>query len=182
MNSREGLESLRRGVFACLASFIILAPGAGYGAQSDEDFLPPIPDQTDMQGWLDTAKPFGWVVFREIEGRQIVDFVRLQSMRCRLSEIRYSVNSTKLDRNFPLAECDRYDPTGIPDKAEYNYIVLKPGEAKFVTVQAFWADGSGSEILVHKPCDNPGQHVCALTRVIAKPPELFQPPVDGRER
>ena len=84
-------------------------------------------------------------------------------MHCRLSEIRYSVNSDALDKTFPLVDCIKALPFSLPSDAglEAIAIQLAPGEAKSVTVQVVWSDGAESETLTFVPCDGVGDQTCA---------------------
>ncbi|WP_127520085.1 hypothetical protein [Mesorhizobium sp. Z1-4] len=122
--------------------------------------LPPV---AVYQAMLDANKASGWVQFREFGGRQLVYFTPLQTMHCRLSEIRYSVNSEALDRTFPLVDCVPALPFSLPSDAglEAIAIELAPGEAKSVTVQVVWSDGAESEALTFVPCEGVGDQSCA---------------------
>ena len=122
--------------------------------------LPPV---AVYQAMLDANKSSGWVQFREFGGHQLVYFTPLQTMHCRLSEIRYSVNSDALDKTFPLVDCIKALPFSLPSDAglEAIAIQLAPGEAKSVTVQVVWSDGAESETLTFVPCDGVGDQTCA---------------------
>ena len=65
------------------------------------------------QAMLDANKQSGWIQFRDYDDRQLIYFTALQTMRCRLSEIRYSINSDALDQRFPLGPCDVQQPFNI---------------------------------------------------------------------
>jgi hypothetical protein len=115
------------------------------------------------QAMLEANRASGWVQFREYDGRQLVYFTPLQTMHCRLSEIRYSINSDALDRTFPLVECVPALPFSLPGDAglEDIAISLSPGEARTVTVQVVWSDGAESEIVTYGPCEGVGDSTCA---------------------
>ncbi len=153
-----------------LAALLILAGALPAGAQEDEeDYRAQIPDVSIYKAMLDANKQTGWVQFREFAGKQLIYFTALQTMHCRLKEVRYSINSDTLDKTFPMAECDPQLPFNLPsdDGRNWLYIDLKPGEAETIAVQAVWDDGSGSEIVVYQPCKNP-EATCAAIRTIKK--------------
>lgn len=149
-------------------------------AQEDEDeYKPELPDMAIYQAMLDANKQPGWVQFRDFAGKQIVYFTALQTMHCRLSEIRYSVNSEALDQRFPLGECDVQQPFNLPaddPDGRYIYRDFAPGAVKTITVQVVWADGSGSEIVTYRPCDNVGESTCARIKKIARPKNRLSAP------
>jgi len=153
-----------------LALALVLAAACPAAAQEDDEeaYRPQIPDVAIYKAMLDANKQTGWIQFRDFAGRQLVYFTALQTMHCRLSEVRYSINSDALDRSLPLAECDPQLPFNLPADSDHIYIALKPGEAETIAVQAVWDDGSGSEIVIYKPCENAGEAACAVIRTIKK--------------
>ena len=154
-----------------LAALLLIAGSLPAGAQEDEEeqYRAQIPDVSIYKAMLDANKQTGWVQFREFAGRQLIYFTALQTMHCRLKEVRYSINSDALDKTFPMAECDPQLPFNLPsdDTNNWLYIELKPGEAETIAVQAVWDDGSGSEIVVYQPCKNP-EATCAAIKTIKK--------------
>ncbi|MEX0957284.1 MAG: hypothetical protein WDZ83_18975 [Rhizobiaceae bacterium] len=122
-----------------------------------------VPPAAVYQAMLEANRATGWVQFREYDGRQWVYFTPLQTMHCRLSEIRYSINSDALDRTFPLVDCVPALPFSLPGDAgiEEIAISLQPGEAETVTVQVVWSDGAESEIVTYSPCEGVGDSTCA---------------------
>lgn len=138
---------------------LAFAAGMAFPAPAQE--LPPI---AVYEAMLEANKTSGWVQFREFGGHQLVYFTPLQTMHCRLSEIRYSINSEALDRTFPLVDCVPALPFSLPSDAglEAIAIELAPGEAKSVTVQVVWSDGSESEVRTFVPCEGVGDQSCAL--------------------
>ncbi|MCF3642323.1 hypothetical protein LXM94_20335 [Rhizobium sp. TRM95111] len=138
--------------------------------EDEEEYKPEIPDVSIYKAMLDANKPTGWIQFRNYDDRQLVYFTALQTMHCRLSAIRYSINDDSLDRSLPLAKCDPQLPFNLPsdDTADYIYISLKKNEAETIAVQAVWDDGSGSEIVIYKPCENVGEATCAAIKTIKK--------------
>lgn len=123
-----------------------------------------IPPRQVYDAMLDAAKQSGWVQFRDFNGRQFVYFTPLQTLHCRLSEIRYSLNSRALDQRFPVLACNPQLPLSIPGDIGVDrlYLSLEPGSVKSATVQVVWEDGTESEIRTYKPCDNVGESTCAI--------------------
>ena len=156
-----------------LAGLLVLSASPALAQNSDEDeFKPELPDMALYKAMLDANRQPGWIQFRAFAGKQLIYFTALQTMRCRLSEVRYSINSERLDKRFPLGSCDPQQPFNMPDNDEdgkYTYLSLKPDEARTVTIQVVWEDGSGSEIVTYRPCDNTGESTCARIKKIAKP-------------
>lgn len=144
----------------------------------EEEYKPQLPDVAIYKAMLDANKQTGWVQFRDYDDRQLIYFTALQTMHCRLSEIRYSINSDTLDQRFPLAKCNPQIPFNLPadETAEYVYISLPADTAKTLTIQAVWDDGAGSEIVVYKQCDNVGDATCAQIKTIKKPSKILQQP------
>jgi len=123
-----------------------------------------MPPTSVYQAMLKANKPTGWVQFRNFNGRQLVYFTALQTLHCRLSEIRYSVNSTLLDKTFALVPCNPALPLSLPPDARLSDIAvqLPPGSAEMVAVQVTWEDGSTSDMALYRPCPNVGDQTCAL--------------------
>lgn len=155
---------------AGLAGLAFLCAGPPALAQDEEEYKPEIPDVSIYKAMLDANRQTGWIQFRNYDDRQLVYFTALQTMHCRLSAIRYSVNGDSLDRSFPVAKCNPQLPFNLPadDTVDYIYISLKANEAETIAVQVVWDDGSGSEIVVYKPCDNVGEATCAAIKTIKK--------------
>ena len=156
---------------ALLLGAALLAGGLPALAQEEdeEQYEAQIPAVSIYKAMLDANKQTGWVQFRNFADQQLIYFTALQTMHCRLSEIRYSINSETLDQRFPLAKCDPELPFNLPsdDSQNWLYLGLKPGEAQTIAVQAVWDDGSGSEIVVYQPCKNP-EATCASIKTIKK--------------
>lgn len=148
-------------------------------ANDEEEYKPVLPDVAIYKAMLDANKTTGWIQFRNYDDKQLIYFTALQTMHCRLSEIRYSVNSDALDKRFPLGKCNPQIPFNLPDSDtnEYIYISLPAGEAKTLAIQAVWDDGAGSEIVVYKPCEGVGDATCAAIKTIKRPKKQMQEPV-----
>lgn len=164
---------------ALFAALLAIQPVFAQESEEDE-YQPELPDMAIYKAMLDANRQPGWVQFREYAGRQIVYFTALQTMRCRLSEVRYSVNSDALDQRFPLGPCDPQQPFNIPDSedpGQWMYVEFPTGGAKTVTVQVVWQDGSGSEIVTYRACDNVTEGTtCARIKKIAKPKNKLSAP------
>ena len=154
-------------------------PVLAQDASDEEEYKPVLPDVAIYKAMLDANKTTGWIQFRNYDDKQLIYFTALQTMHCRLSEIRYSVNSDALDKRFPLGKCNPQIPFNLPDSStnEYIYISLPAGEAKTLAIQAVWDDGAGSEIIVYKPCEGVGDATCAAIKTIKKPKKQMQEPV-----
>ncbi|WP_426231477.1 hypothetical protein [Pararhizobium sp. DWP3-4] len=154
-------------------------PASAQEASDEEEYKPVLPDVAIYKAMLNANKTTGWIQFRNYDDKQLIYFTALQTMHCRLSEIRYSVNSDTLDKRFPLGKCNPQIPFNLPDSNtnEYIYISLPAGEAKTLAIQAVWDDGAGSEIVVYKPCEGVGDATCAAIKTIKRPKKQTQEPV-----
>ena len=122
-----------------------------------------IPPMAVYQAMLAANKETGWAQFRNYNGEQWIYFTALQSLHCRLSEIRYSINTEALDKNFDLVDCNPQNPLAMPPDAGIEDIAIRLplGTASTIAVQAFWEDGSPSAIAVYEPCKDVGEQTCA---------------------
>jgi hypothetical protein len=122
-----------------------------------------LPPKAIYQAMLDAAQTSGWVQFRNYAGQQLVYFTALQTLHCRLSEIRYSINSDALDQRFALVPCNPQMAFALPPDAgpEQVYLSLQPGTAETVTVQVVWDDGTESAVMTYGPCTGIGEQSCA---------------------
>jgi hypothetical protein len=155
-----------------IRGWLAAASNAFADDSGEDEYKPELPDMAMYRAMLDANRQPGWVQFRNFADKQLIYFTALQTMRCRLKEIRYSINSTALDRRFPLGECDPQQPFNIPaddPTNRYIYLAFAPGEVGTLTIQVVWEDGAGSEIVTYKPCDNVGESTCARIKTIAKP-------------
>ena len=163
---------IRRPLLAALLLGTALVAGslsARAQETDEEEYKAQIPDVSIYKAMLDANKQTGWVQFREFSGQQLIYFTALQTMHCRLKEVRYSINTDTLDQTFPMADCDPELPFNLPSDESRNwlYLELKSGEAQTIAIQAIWDDGSGSEIVVYQPCKNP-EATCASIKTIKK--------------
>lgn len=163
-----------------IAGLILLVGTTAFAQESDEEeYKPELPEMSIYKAMLDANRQAGWIQFRNYDNRQLIYFTALQTMRCRLSEVRYSIDSEALDQRFPLGSCDPQQPFNVPaddPTNKYIYLDMKSNPAKTVTIQVVWADGSGSEIVTYRPCDNVGESTCARIKNIAKPKTKLNAP------
>ncbi|MFV2035821.1 MAG: hypothetical protein ACC631_12080 [Halocynthiibacter sp.] len=123
--------------------------------------------QSGLLGQEKTIVPLikpSWISFRNYNGRQLIYFTMLQTYRCGLREIRYSLNSEDLDRRFALPPCDPQRPNAIDAEKYPPYISLPMGAVQSAAVQVTFADGSASAVARFTPCDTPGDSACAVLR------------------
>ena len=84
-----------------------------------------------------------WLSFREWQGLTVY-FTHLISYRCGISEIRYGVNDSDLDRTWPLPPCDPDNPHAVPQDAKiYTNI---PEDTESMSVQLTYQDGTQSQV------------------------------------
>lgn len=79
----------------------------------------------------------GWLSYNALNERLLVMFSHLLSYRNALKEIRYSLDSEKLDRKFPFSQ--------QRERGALNYIVV-PHTTEYVAVQALYLDDTQSEV------------------------------------
>lgn len=123
--------------------------------------------QTGLLGQEKTIVPLvkaSWISFRNYNGRQLIYFTMLQTYRCGLREIRYSLNSEALDRRFALPPCDPQRPNSIDAEKYPPYISLPLGAVRSAAIQVIFSDGEASDIARFVPCDAPGDSACAVLR------------------
>jgi len=165
-----------------MAGLMLAVSTTVFAQQSDDDeYKPELPDMSMYKAMLDANRQPGWIQFRNFADKQLIYFTALQTMRCRLQEIRYSINSDRLDKRFPLGSCDPQQPFNVPDDNKYIYLDLKPGQAKTLTIQVVWEDGAGSEIVTYRPCDNVSESTCARIKKIAKPGSKLSAPTPSSQ-
>ncbi len=161
----------RRRLAGVAAAALFFAVPALAQQSDEEEYKVQLPDVAIYKAMLDANKTTGWVQFRTFSGKQLIYFTPLQTMHCRLSEIRYSINSDALDKRFPLGKCNPHIPFSIPetDTVDYVYTTFPAGSVQTIAVQAVWDDGAGSEIVIYKPCEGVGEATCAAIKTIKKP-------------
>lgn len=86
-----------------------------------------------------------WAHFRDYNGRQLIYFTHLESYRCGLAKVQYSLNGDALDRIWKLQPCDPAKPHNIT--TDRPYITLPLGTARSISIRLTFEDGSSSEII-----------------------------------
>lgn len=135
--------------------------GASYVTASAQT-LPPM---SLYQAMLDGNKASGWVAFRNFNGQQLLYFTTLQTLHCRLKEIRYSINSDALDQRVEVAKCNKALPFSVNDDDITGGRIYKSmplGTAQWVAVQVVWEDDSESEVQKVKVCEDVGEATCGI--------------------
>ena len=115
------------------------------------------------QSMLKANEQTGWVQFRNYNGKQLIYFTALQTMHCRLKEIRYSLNSDALDKRFDIVKCNPQNPFALPPKSGLKDILISHplGTVKTIAVQVVWEDGVESKLMRYEPCKDVGDQTCA---------------------
>ena len=124
-----------------------------------------LPPRSLYQAMLEGNKASGWIAFRNFSGRQLLYFTTLQTLHCRLKEIRYSINSEALDQRVELVKCNPALPfsVGESDVLENRIYKSMPlGTAQWAAVQVVWEDESVSEVQRVKVCKNAGEATCGI--------------------
>ena len=128
---------MRKQITAALVAIAVLAGGAAH-SQS-----PLLGQEKKILGMIKA----NWVSFRDFNGQQLIYFTMLETYRCGIAEVRFSINSDALDKVWRLQPCDPKKPNAI--STDRPYLSLPPGTASSIAVQLTFMDGSKSEI-VHK--------------------------------
>ena len=124
-----------------------------------------IPPRSLYETMLDANKAKGWVQFRNFDGKQLLYFSLLQTLHCRLKEIRYSINSDALDQTVELVKCNKAIPFNIGQKDILGGRIYKSmplNTAQWVAVQVVWEDDVESEINKVKVCEDVGEATCGI--------------------
>ena len=85
-----------------------------------------------------------WVAVREFDGNDLVYFTHLESWRCGLSQIRFSVNSAAAATIWETEPCyeDAAQPNALKLEEHLPYIVLPLGMVQTLSVVVVYDDGS----------------------------------------
>jgi hypothetical protein len=91
------------------------------------------------------ATKSSWIAIREYDGNDLVYFTQIESWRCGLSEVRFSVNSTAAAKVWEMEPC--YEGEAQPNALKLPdghvpYIVLPLGMVTSVSVVVVFDDGS----------------------------------------
>ena len=90
-----------------------------------------------------------WVAFRDFNGKQLIYFTHLESWKCGILQVSYSINSDALDQIYALQPCDKANPNAVT--TDTPYITLPLGTAQSIAVQLIYEDGSTSDIMHKTP-------------------------------
>ena len=90
-----------------------------------------------------------WVSFRDFNGKQLIYFTHLESYTCGIKEVKYSIDSDKLDKIWTLQPCDTKNPMAVTKPKPY--LSLKLNSAKSIALKITFVDDSKSEIVYKKP-------------------------------
>jgi hypothetical protein len=82
-----------------------------------------------------------WLSFRDYNGKVLLYFTHLLSHRPVIKEIRYSLNSDKLDQTFKFKPSDKSEI----DSSDQVYLSV-PDDSQFATVQVIYKDGTLSPV------------------------------------
>ena len=88
-----------------------------------------------------------WLSSQDRNGQHIVYFSHLNSSRCGIRDVRYSVDSEDLDQQLELPSCNPRNPHAVEGAISF-YL---PSTPRFIAVQLTYADGSLSELVKLKP-------------------------------
>ncbi|NUB44020.1 hypothetical protein GEU84_006485 [Fertoebacter nigrum] len=85
-----------------------------------------------------------WVAIREYEGNDLLYFTHLESWRCGLSEIRFSVNSGAAAKVWETEPCHEgtAQPNAMTLEGHLPYVVLPLGMVQSVSVVVVFDDGT----------------------------------------
>ncbi|GJM02178.1 MAG: hypothetical protein DHS20C08_06790 [Rhodomicrobium sp.] len=161
VRTRVNLACLIKLTFSALILISLLSGFSTAGLAVDKSRVPPFSLYKTM---LKVNKEQGWVQFRNYDKRQLIYFTALQTLHCRLKEIRYSVNSQALDQKFELVPCNPLSPFALPSDAGLGSTLIEYplGTVKTIAVQVTWENGVESEMVVYEPCPNAGDLTCAF--------------------
>ena len=90
------------------------------------------------------ATKANWVAVREFDGKDLLYFTQLESWRCGVREIRYSVNSTAAAKVREVEPCYKgtASPNAFKDNDHLPYIELPLGSITTVSVVVVYDDGT----------------------------------------
>lgn len=135
---------------------------SGGAVAQDKSRIPPL---SLYHAMLKANQANGWVMFRNFDNKQYIYFTPLQTLHCRIKEIRYSINSEELNQRFQVASCNPQLPFSLPPDSGLESIAVTYPKftAQTVAVQIVWDDGTESEVSIYEPCENVAEATCAFT-------------------
>lgn len=153
---------MRNGLSIAAATVAALSISALMAPSSWGQTLPP---KSLYEAMLNGNKASGWVAFRNFNGQQLLYFTTLQTLHCRLKEIRYSINSDALDLRVKPVKCNKALPFSIQEDDVTGgqiYKTMPLGTAQWVAVQVVWEDDAESEVQRVKVCEDVGESTCGI--------------------
>ncbi len=81
-----------------------------------------------------------WLSFRDYDGKVLLYFTHLMSYRPIIKEVRYSLNSDRLDQNF------KFKPSNTMYEVGDELYLTVPGNSEFANVQVTYKDGTKSTV------------------------------------
>lgn len=90
-----------------------------------------------------------WVAFRDYNGKQLIYFTHLESYKCGITSVHYSINTDKLDKVWELEACNPKNPLAVTK--DNIYLSLPLNTAKSIAVKLIFSDGSESEVVIKHP-------------------------------
>lgn len=90
------------------------------------------------------ATKANWVALREYDGNDLLYFTHLESWRCGVEQVRFSVNSSAATQVWDMEPC--YEGTAQPNALKLEghlpYIVIPLGMTNTVSVVVIYDDGT----------------------------------------
>jgi len=90
-----------------------------------------------------TATRGNWVALREYDGQDLIYFTQIESWRCGLTGVRFSVNG-QADQNWPLETCYEGEPApnAIKGTNGLPYAAVPLNSIQTLSVTVIYDDGS----------------------------------------
>lgn len=90
------------------------------------------------------ATKANWVALRDYDGNDLLYFTHLESWRCGLVEVRFSINSTAATRVWEMEPCyeGAPQPNALKLEGHLPYVVLPQGMTNSVSVVIVYDDGT----------------------------------------
>ncbi|MEM9394732.1 MAG: hypothetical protein AAGA38_12795 [Pseudomonadota bacterium] len=98
-----------------------------------------------------TATQASWVSVRSWQGQDLLYFTQIESWRCGLREIRYSVNGeTEATKAMEPCYTDAPSPNAFQDANHLPYIAFPGGSIERISVRITYADGSSADAVFNR--------------------------------
>lgn len=93
-----------------------------------------------------TATQANWVAVRNWQGQDLVYFTQLESWRCGLREIRYSINGgAETTKEMEPCYSEAPSPNAFEDKSHLPYVAFPGGSVTSISVSITYQDGSTAD-------------------------------------